>query len=295
MTGILDQIRNTRVEDLEGVRSDFDDLPRGHFSAAKNTGMVRIVEGADDLVHPMAGRSGGGVARNRPALPVIEPVVDSVTGETEHDGGYTCDNPRCCPVPDSDPKDARTPRQVELMRSLHMQLAELDHDTAEAAVAYTTRMTLAGKWTPGREGNASSWIGRMIAKVRELKAANRTAQAKAEAKPGFDKYEDIPSGYYALPGEGDDIKFYRVNHKDGKGQYEGRHFTNVDACASDNRHPIKVWATRKAILDGIRAMGWKASTALYGSKIGSCGRCHRSLTDAESRARGIGPDCWSKM
>lgn len=31
--------------------------------------------------------------------------------------------------------------------------------------------------------------------------------------------------------------------------------------------------------------------ALFGAEFGRCGRCGRSLTDEESRARGLGPDC----
>jgi hypothetical protein len=35
--------------------------------------------------------------------------------------------------------------------------------------------------------------------------------------------------------------------------------------------------------------------AAYGREIGRCGRCHRHLTDEDSRAAGLGPDCASKM
>lgn len=35
--------------------------------------------------------------------------------------------------------------------------------------------------------------------------------------------------------------------------------------------------------------------AAYGREIGRCGRCHRTLTDQDSRAAGLGPDCASKI
>ena len=35
--------------------------------------------------------------------------------------------------------------------------------------------------------------------------------------------------------------------------------------------------------------------AAYGREIGRCGRCHRTLTDEDSRAAGLGPDCASKI
>jgi hypothetical protein len=39
----------------------------------------------------------------------------------------------------------------------------------------------------------------------------------------------------------------------------------------------------------------EASMARYGIEFGHCGRCGRSLTDEESRTRGIGPECWKNM
>jgi hypothetical protein len=39
----------------------------------------------------------------------------------------------------------------------------------------------------------------------------------------------------------------------------------------------------------------QAAMTRYGQELGHCGRCGRTLTDEESRGRGIGPDCWSKM
>lgn len=263
MTGILDLIRNSTVETVMAAGTTFD-APRMPARRAPKD-MVRIVEGATDLTPPA--RSGG-VAR----VSTIPRTLDTQVEKFTPTG------------------DLRSPRQIETMISLHMQLAELDAKIAEDAVAYTTKMTLHNAWTPGKQGNASRWIGNMITKVRELKARPVVAPVVADTKPAFDAYDDIPTGYYALveDAEADIIKFYRVNH-----HKSGRLY--VDACASDERHPVRVWATRKAVLDGIRAMGWKASTALYGSKIGSCGRCHRTLTDADSRARGIGPDCWGKM
>lgn len=35
--------------------------------------------------------------------------------------------------------------------------------------------------------------------------------------------------------------------------------------------------------------------ALYGQRVGKCGHCHKRLTDAESRARGIGPECFKNV
>lgn len=271
---LLTRIRNTKASDLDGVPSHFDDLPRGHFSAAKDTGMVRIVEGADDLMHPQAGRSSSDAG-------MVKIPTNAELASSGHNGDR-CDNRACCP---NAAPDARSPRQIELMADLHTQLAELDHAIAEQAVEYTTRMTLAGQWTPGREGNASRWIGNMIKKVRELRAL--AAEERRRADTVKSEWLDIPTGYYALR-DGDSVKFYRVNHHSN-----GR--TYLDAMASDERHPIRNAVHKKNILTAIRAMGWEASTALYGQEIGSCGRCGRTLTDDISRAAGIGPKCRKEM
>ncbi len=33
----------------------------------------------------------------------------------------------------------------------------------------------------------------------------------------------------------------------------------------------------------------------YGQLTGRCGCCHRTLTDPQSKLRGIGPDCWKAL
>lgn len=90
--------------------------------------------------------------------------------------------------------------------------------------------------------------------------------------------EGIPAGYYALVIDGT-TKFYRLTPT-GK----------LMVQASDDFYPIKSAETRTEVLDLIRANPEAAGT-LYGQEIGSCCRCHRTLTDDESRAAGIGPIC----
>jgi hypothetical protein len=266
---ILTRMRRTTVADLEGVRSDFDDLPTPVYTSRRPKDMVRIVEGADDLK----------VDRPAPKNPGM------VKSQDWSHNGDDCNNDRCCaPAPIPGPVDARSARQIEVMASLHMQLADLDPETAADAVAYTTRMTVAGKWTAGREGNASDWIGRMIRKVRELKARPVVTVANDD-----DKFQAIPNGYYAVADAGpDDIHYFRVSRfRDGG--------IKVQEQASDTLHPVRRGGRRTAILTTIQHVGPAAASALYGQTIGRCGRCNRTLTDATSRSYGIGPECRSKM
>lgn len=259
------------------TRSDFDDLtarmPRRFVSVADHT---RIVPGADDLVHPMAGRSGGGVARSVAVLPVMRGHAVKDDAETTHA-----------------PRDLRSVAQIDLMSSLIHRIGLLNMDDGMAALEYTAKMTDAGRWTAGRGGNASDWISRLIKKHRELTAAAETVVPTPNATVGgLGNVTSVPNGRYAVADSGpDDIKFYKL--RNGTGDWAGRVF--ISAQASDEFHPIRNLGKIRAILATIDAMGVTESMALYGQHIGRCGRCGRTLTDADSRARGIGPDCLGKL
>lgn len=100
----------------------------------------------------------------------------------------------------------------------------------------------------------------------------------------------VENGRYALRSDGG-VKFYKVNTPTD-GAWAGRTF--VDVQASDDFHPIRNKVDRAAILLSI-AFDPKAAMELYGQQLGKCGHCGRTLTDEESRARGIGPICAQKM
>lgn len=271
------------------TRSDFDDLMpsttrRRYVSVSDHT---RIVAGADDLVHPMAGRgNGGGVARSTPVIPDMK-------GHAIKDDEDTTLAPR----------DLRTERQIEVMTSLVNQLGELDMEGfGLPALEYTVRMTREGKWTPGKGGNASAWIGRMIAKVRELKAAQlpegHPIIVEVFSPAGNVQHDELPFKknkndrpmpmYYAVEIDGV-TKFYRVKQGTKPGWWW------IDAQASNEFHPVRNVATKNTILRAIIDQGAEECLRNYGRLIGSCGRCHTTLTDETSRANGIGPDCEGKM
>lgn len=112
------------------------------------------------------------------------------------------------------------------------------------------------------------------------------------ARVKFDAYDDIPDGNYALVDDDDATKihYYRVSRR----TVGERTYTNVSERASDALYPVRPWTRARAILDAVRASGPRDAAVLFGVTIGSCYRCGRSLTDAESRAAGIGPDCAGK-
>ncbi len=94
------------------------------------------------------------------------------------------------------------------------------------------------------------------------------------------------ASYYAVELEGT-LRFFRVK----RGYKKGVFF--VDVQASDELHSVRSYASKQVILNAI-AQDPKAAMERYGSEIGSCGYCHRTLTNELSRERGIGPECWGK-
>jgi hypothetical protein len=101
----------------------------------------------------------------------------------------------------------------------------------------------------------------------------------------------VADGRYALDDAAGALRFYRVNTPT-EGRWAG--YTFVDVMASDDRWPIRDKAQREAILAEIEADPMAALTR-YGQEIGACGHCGRTLTDADSRARGIGPVCAARF
>lgn len=97
----------------------------------------------------------------------------------------------------------------------------------------------------------------------------------------------MPS-YYAVEMEGT-LKFFRIK----AGRKAGFYF--IDEQASDEFHAIRNYTYKMGILQAIRQAGPEQAMQRYGQELGSCGHCHRTLTDETSRALGIGPVCRADM
>jgi hypothetical protein len=100
----------------------------------------------------------------------------------------------------------------------------------------------------------------------------------------------VPAGRYAVVTPLG-TKFYRID-KPVKGSWKGWTFVKVQA--SDDLYPVRSVAQRTQVLEAIAADVLGASQR-YGRELGVCGVCGRTLTDPDSRARGIGPVCESKF
>lgn len=177
-------------------------------------------------------------------------------------------------VPEVDVIDNRTAGQVKFMEDLVGRLAKLDSEIGAQARTYTDGMTEHGKWTAGRTGNASAWIDRMLSKERELSNRARTAPVQ------------VADGRYAVEEDGV-LRFFKVKNGNRPG------FVFLDIQASDEWHSVRNVVRIRTVL-ALIAQDPKAAMIRYGQELGECGHCGRTLTDAASRAAGIGPICAAK-
>lgn len=133
-----------------------------------------------------------------------------------------------------------------------------------------------------------------MAQMREA-AERAEAERKEAARQRYAAWRTIPvfgsrnRGYYAVPRAGV-LEFFRVE-RPTEGKWAGKTFVKRQASDSFDK---MAWVESGEVLDAIAADPERAGR-VYGQEIGRCFRCHRTLTDEESRARGVGPDCAEKM
>lgn len=277
----MDLIRGTTAESLENVRSDFDDLPTPIYRGTRPKSMTRIVDAtADERSAAAKARAANrGPARRRPPVTITE----------------ARDIPQSTPVDASgdNPFPASAAQLDHITRTLGW-LAEVDPTGAADMTAWLDRGGR-DKLTGGRGGSASDLIGRIKARIEAKKAEARTVAATTPlpvvegALPVKTDKSGKPMPLYYAVGTDADVKFYRIK----PGRKPGFYF--VDVQASDDFHSIRNVTTKAAIVQAIIDAGAEDAMARYGQLIGRCGRCGRTLTDPDSRTRGIGPDCLGRM
>lgn len=102
--------------------------------------------------------------------------------------------------------------------------------------------------------------------------------------------EAVPAGRYAVK-IGDTLRFFKVD-KPTDGRWAG--YTFVSEQAGDNEYRVTNRERREGIIAAI-AVNPGERARRYGRELGRCGVCNRTLTDATSRANGIGPVCAEKF
>lgn len=181
--------------------------------------------------------------------------------------------------------DNRSEGQVNYMNDLIKDLAELDVEKGRQAREYTDRMTQAGRWTSGREGNASRWIDRMVDERNRLRAAQRRTPA------GPAPTVEIPAGRYAI--EDREVKCYTIDYGREGTKWAG--FLFLARISSDDRFPIRNREEKARILAAIAA-DVDASAILAGLTLRQCRRCGRTLSDTKNPyfSVALGPECGTK-
>lgn len=195
--------------------------------------------------------------------------------------------------------DAR-PRAGGLARVLIRDLAKLDADAANAATVWMDRnedtLTV---------GQCSEWIHRLRAKISTYNGVPANTPKPQSGDPDYvpgeraelrdllaslhDAVEAHPDRgmvlrRYALDGfeTGNEVRFYKLRESKRGKRY-------LVAQLSDEERMVP-WAEALIVARRIAADPM-AAMLRYGTELGHCGHCGRTLTNDESRALGIGPKC----
>lgn len=143
---------------------------------------------------------------------------------------------------------------------------------------------------PRTKKSASALIDNLLA----MPKAERTRSSHQGERKATVNLPDVPAGYYAIdtkPGATNTVGFYRVD-RPTKGKWEGYTFVKrIIGGHPEERVPFRQSAD---ILQRIIDAGVEQAGLRYGQEIGRCCACNRELTNDESRALGIGPECAKK-
>ncbi|AYD86692.1 hypothetical protein SEA_MESH1_47 [Mycobacterium phage Mesh1] len=171
---------------------------------------------------------------------------------------------------------------------------------SDAAIALLTKLMMAKAKATGADTaeaavKIAQWIDRhndaatVSENIDRLKAEGYAPEREIVA--GAD---EVPAGRYAIDTTIHAINgtaFYKVD-RPTEGRWAGYVFVKQIVGDEERRLSQKQGGT---ILRRIAEVGAEAASARYGHEIGECGVCGRTLTNDESRERGIGPICAEKM
>lgn len=177
-----------------------------------------------------------------------------------------------------------TSKQLSYIRSLAYE-REFDHDF---------RMRLESRLDKNDldiavAAKTISWL--LKKPMKSQRVTDLRVSGQSVARVSLEPLPDVPQGRYAITDTDGVVKFVIVD-RPNEGKWSGRTFVKVQA--SDDEYPVRNEEHRRRLL-GLIFQDVKGALAQYGLLLGKCGHCGRTLTDEESRARGIGPVCLAKM
>ena len=139
------------------------------------------------------------------------------------------------------------------------------------------------------------------AKITEVMATPKEAQAAQAPKDNLTEIlADVPDGYYAIDSltGNNDLDFIRVGTNQGrenpanKGKRRVQRYLGGQGITYITFPEQVKFAKVLATFDQTALIGARST---FGTQVGRCGCCGKSLTDQLSRALGIGPDCRQKV
>lgn len=108
---------------------------------------------------------------------------------------------------------------------------------------------------------------------------------------------NLQSGRYAARVNGV-VKFFRISTV-SEGPWAGWAFVRLqagdDVYKQGSQQPGRLYRGRSIDYLEVILQDPAAALLLYGKELGVCGVCGRTLTDEDSRARGIGPVCAERL
>jgi hypothetical protein len=133
---------------------------------------------------------------------------------------------------------------------------------------------------------------RVSAAIEKLLAMPKLAAPKAETPKAPTTKANVPAGRYAVTGEAGQTVFVKVD--EGKGKWDGYTFVSLLIGSPGHLREQRLDRNASRALLAKVAVDPEAACIRFGHELETCGRCGSPLTNAESRARGIGPDCAEK-
>lgn len=201
-------------------------------------------------------------------------------------------------VTNSEPMRDKQSRYVYV---LLRQLGELDRSAADKGREWFERN--AATLT---KVQASDWINRLKDKIESSRNNNHApVAAPAGNRNAWTEWTTVAAELFAAGGHPSGVRF-AVPTEDGATNTLAFWWLSTFEWNGHKRYklrqviggqgPVRVRLSPEAMTAIVRKalIDPRAAMARYGQELGSCGRCGRVLTNDESRAMGIGPECAKK-
>lgn len=142
--------------------------------------------------------------------------------------------------------------------------------------------------------NTHASVAEVKACYGNVKGTTATVSTMTATKPVV----KVPESYYALenlPGHSNALTFFQVKNGKQGSKWEGFQFVTrlVGAPGEFREFPVK--GDAKAIVLRTIADDPKAAAVRFSTEFTICAACGATLTDDDSRARGLGPVCAAKF